>query len=622
LRLREEAAACLALCDLRVEQTTPAAVARLDPHCVAFDASLSRIALIETSGEITVRQLADAGAGVRVLPARGAAERIAMSPSGSQVAAMYRDASGTHVAIWSPGASEMQPQTLEIDDPACLAFDPSGDRLGVVTAGGAVHLFDLRTNRGAVCCQIQGEMRGCRFDESGKRLAVWGGSRLAVLSLPEGKLVRRLAHRGGDQIQAAAFSPDGRWLVTGSSHHLAFAWDQHGSEPVHVLKGHEGWVTAVAFPPSGNFVATASSDGTTRLWEHWTARELVVASGYGVQFDREGCRLAGLTDSASVLFEVATSERQTGQAGTQAYESRGSVISPDSRLVASWSDDGVRLWDCSTACELGRIDSGPAYWARWRRTEGGLVLLTGSSRGVSATDIRWPASSNHIIAASPIPLALPPEIDCPQHVALSRDGGTLSIATGHGQIGVLALEGGHNCLVISDSKSNYMALSASGDCLVTFDAGASGMARWDARTGQRIGDILEDERVLAAGFSPCGDWLVVDNGREVIALDTQSWRERRRIALPHSSGAPSWQSEMSFAVDNNLLAISRAGYHIVLLEPDCQRVLATLPAELPYAPTCLSPDGTHLACSGSNSVLQLWNLENVRRNAGTLGVAW
>jgi hypothetical protein len=119
------------------------------------------------------------------------------------------------------------------------------------------------------------------------------------------------------------------------------------------------------------------------------------------------------------------------------------------------------------------------------------VLLAGSSRGVSATNVHWPASSQHLTAASPIALTLPPEIDCPQHVALSRDGRTLSIATGHGLIGVLDLEEQHDPVVIRDSGSNRMTLGASGDCLVTYDAGSKGMARWDARTDERMAMLPE-----------------------------------------------------------------------------------------------------------------------------------
>ena len=39
------------------------------------------------------------------------------------------------------------------------------------------------------------------------------------------------------------------------------------AEALHVLHGHEHWVTAVAFSPDGHAMVSASRDGTLRAWE-------------------------------------------------------------------------------------------------------------------------------------------------------------------------------------------------------------------------------------------------------------------------------------------------------------------------------------------------------------------
>jgi WD40 repeat protein len=72
-----------------------------------------------------------------------------------------------------------------------------------------------------------------------------------------------------DRVMAVAFSPDNRWVVTGSLDRTARLWDLKAADPAAhpvVLKGHEGWVTAVAFSADNHWVVTGSEDSTARLW--------------------------------------------------------------------------------------------------------------------------------------------------------------------------------------------------------------------------------------------------------------------------------------------------------------------------------------------------------------------
>ena len=58
---------------------------------------------------------------------------------------------------------------------------------------------------------------------------------------------------------SAAFSPDGKRVVTASSDHTARVWDLSGPRPVAtVLEGHTDTVLSAAFSPDGKRVVTAS----------------------------------------------------------------------------------------------------------------------------------------------------------------------------------------------------------------------------------------------------------------------------------------------------------------------------------------------------------------------------
>jgi hypothetical protein len=70
-------------------------------------------------------------------------------------------------------------------------------------------------------------------------------------------------------VSAVAFSPDNRWVVTGSWDRTARLWDLKVTDPAAqpiVLKGHAGWVSSVAFSPDNRWLVTGSWDKIARLW--------------------------------------------------------------------------------------------------------------------------------------------------------------------------------------------------------------------------------------------------------------------------------------------------------------------------------------------------------------------
>jgi WD40 repeat protein len=71
-------------------------------------------------------------------------------------------------------------------------------------------------------------------------------------------------------ITTLVFSPDGRWLATGSLDETARLWDLSAADPganPRVLRGHTDGVDALAFSTDGRWLATGSSDSNIQLWE-------------------------------------------------------------------------------------------------------------------------------------------------------------------------------------------------------------------------------------------------------------------------------------------------------------------------------------------------------------------
>ncbi|MGB7510403.1 MAG: hypothetical protein WBP54_03835, partial [Pelodictyon phaeoclathratiforme] len=68
-------------------------------------------------------------------------------------------------------------------------------------------------------------------------------------------------------VTSAAFSPDGRFVVTASSDNTARVWDAQTGKPASQPMLHAGIVNSAQFSPDSRFVVTASLDNTARVWE-------------------------------------------------------------------------------------------------------------------------------------------------------------------------------------------------------------------------------------------------------------------------------------------------------------------------------------------------------------------
>ena len=66
---------------------------------------------------------------------------------------------------------------------------------------------------------------------------------------------------------SAAYSPDGKYIVTASDDGTARIWDAATGQEVRQLSGHTDWVLSAAYSPDGKHIVTASGDRTARIWD-------------------------------------------------------------------------------------------------------------------------------------------------------------------------------------------------------------------------------------------------------------------------------------------------------------------------------------------------------------------
>jgi WD40 repeat protein len=132
----------------------------------------------------------------------------------------------------------------------------------------------VRTMQGQIAEGDAGKIYAAALSPNNRYLAMGGwlagdpDSRRAVRihDFQSGKVIGLLKGHT-NVVLSLAFSPDGRYLASGSSDKTIRIWDVERMKEVHVLKGHTGDIYAVAFSSDGKRLVSGSDDHTLRLWD-------------------------------------------------------------------------------------------------------------------------------------------------------------------------------------------------------------------------------------------------------------------------------------------------------------------------------------------------------------------
>ena len=115
-------------------------------------------------------------------------------------------------------------------------------------------------------------------------------------------------------VESAAYSPDGREIVSASADKTIRIWDAVTGECKRVLEGHTDYVYSAAYSPDGRKIVSASWDKTIRIWNVVTGE----------------CKLEGHTWAVS-----------------------STAYSPDGReIVSASSDKTIKVWNADDSREV------------------------------------------------------------------------------------------------------------------------------------------------------------------------------------------------------------------------------------------------------------------------------
>ena len=158
----------------------------------------------------------------------------------------------------------------------------------------------------------------------------------------------------GTRISGIAFSPNGRYVATGSFDKTACVFGSNTGEEVSCRDFGNG-VAAVAFSPDSRLVAAAVLDHTARVFEASGRKEMPHLTQLGpvvaVAFSPDGRYIAIGTDTDARVLE-ATTGKEVSRLIHKGYV-RAVIFSPNGRYVATASyDHGARVFEAASGKEL------------------------------------------------------------------------------------------------------------------------------------------------------------------------------------------------------------------------------------------------------------------------------
>ena len=466
-------------------------------------------------------------------------------------------------------------------------FSPDGKSVLTASADGSCRLWDTATVL-PIGAPLEPEASGkitpfwkLSFSPDGKTFLIQfdpDHTVHLVYATSGSRIGKPLAHVG--EARVAAFSPDGKTVLTGSPDGSARLWDAATGQQLGAPVVHPGRVWAAAYSPDCRSFLTASEGGEAWLWEIPPGLPL------GQPLDRDSAYLA-------------------------AFSPDGTTI-----LTSSLGEVG-RLWDARTGSPIGQPMKDPDLWTAVFSPDGKTILTGSRNNSVRL----WDAATGQPVS-QPIRLsdAPPADIADGQGGIIADWQGRVVSTVAYNRSGTmfLAINRAGTVVLWDATSQREVAHQTNADCaafspdgrFVAIGSRDKTAQLWDIATGGSVGAPLKhDGPVLSVAFSPDGKTIATGSGDRTAQLWNTKSSQPVGLRLPHQQSV----FRVLFGPDGKTVVTEE---HDILRLWDAGATAAAIGRPLMIKRNArfvkFSSDGKKFLTTDRNGGLRLWDVATLQ----------
>ena len=352
-----------------------------------------------------------------------------------------RNSSDNSIRIWDVASGR---ELLKHDMPQavkCVRFSIDGKTIasaaGAVGDKADVRLWRLPENLGqepreqaATIAEIRrlvghkDNIEALAYSRDGKYLFAGDGDRLLQQwDVQAGRIVRKFPV--GDFPWGIAVHPDGQHVISSQFGGSITMWSLESGRAVRRFSGHTRAVMELAISPDGKRLLSGGHDGLVRLWDVETGEPIH-------SFQESYCNAVALTSDGRLAAHGGTGsglhiwETETGETlheiGRGAAAVSAAAFSPDGTVLVTGDGYGlIQVWDVRTGKEIHHLDAHTSYVTSLAFVPGGRFFVSGSyDKTMRLFDLVQGMEIAHVKSATL----------CVSHLAISPDGRTLASGGG------------------------------------------------------------------------------------------------------------------------------------------------------------------------------------------------